>query len=146
MEFSFKPTMPRAEGPFTRGRQVAVLRTMTAVGFGLFIFASDKLTHALRKFSLCLVQSLLGLPCPGCGITTALRLALHGKLSDAITVNPAWMVVATFFVTMAALGVLELTRIARYPICDRAALLADRALLICLCFLWIVRLAASWNA
>ena len=39
--------------------------------------------------SECLFQSLLGLPCPGCGITTSLLALARGEWQLAMNANPA---------------------------------------------------------
>jgi hypothetical protein len=36
---------------------------------------------------------LLRIPCPGCGLTRATRLALHGDLAGATHLHPLWFVV-----------------------------------------------------
>ena len=41
----------------------------------------------------CPVALLLRIPCPGCGLTRATRLALHGDLAGATRVHPLWFVV-----------------------------------------------------
>jgi hypothetical protein len=41
----------------------------------------------------CPVALLLRVPCPGCGLTRATRLALHGDLAGAMHVHPLWLVV-----------------------------------------------------
>ena len=37
---------------------------------------------------LCPTKVLLGIPCPGCGITRALKLCFEGSLEAAIQMNP----------------------------------------------------------
>ena len=41
----------------------------------------------------CPVALLLKIPCPGCGLTRATRLALHGDLAGATHLHPLWFVV-----------------------------------------------------
>jgi hypothetical protein len=48
----------------------------------------------------CPMLLVTGLPCPTCGITRALRLALHGDLAGATRMHPLW-----FVVVLACVGV-----------------------------------------
>jgi hypothetical protein len=49
----------------------------------------------------CPLFALTGIPCPTCGMTRAVRLALHGDLGAATRMHPLW-----FFVVPACAGVL----------------------------------------
>lgn len=42
----------------------------------------------LLPFSTCVSQRLLGLPCPGCGMTRALVALLHGDLGASLRYHP----------------------------------------------------------
>ncbi len=44
--------------------------------------------------SFCLLERLLGIPCPGCGITRSVVLLLHFRFDDAAASNPAGYAVA----------------------------------------------------
>jgi hypothetical protein len=41
---------------------------------------------------------VLGIPCPGCGITRAFGLALHGHLAEAFAFHPLWPLILAYFV------------------------------------------------
>jgi Protein of unknown function (DUF2752) len=43
---------------------------------------------------LCLLRVLTGLPCPGCGITHAVLLAIAFRLRESLTANPAGIFIA----------------------------------------------------
>lgn len=57
----------------------------------------------------CLFHSLTGLDCPGCGSQRAIAAALHGRIGEAWTLNPAlWIglcVAAVYALNPAAAGV-----------------------------------------
>lgn len=46
----------------------------------------------------CPTKRLLGLPCPGCGLTRAFLLLLHGRVSDAVVMNPNILLAAPLLV------------------------------------------------
>jgi hypothetical protein len=82
----------------------------------------------------CPVALLLRIPCPGCGLTRATRLALHGDLGGATHVHPLWFVVvpavaAAFVVEMRGylregrLGAVERSPVARRVTAVIAALM-----------------------
>ena len=39
-------------------------------------------------FSICLLNNLTGLPCPGCGLTRSFACISHGQLADAVNFHP----------------------------------------------------------
>ena len=39
-------------------------------------------------FSICLMKLLAGRPCPGCGMTRAFLYLGHGRISEALSLNP----------------------------------------------------------
>jgi hypothetical protein len=50
----------------------------------------------------CLFQRAFGVPCPACGMTRGVLLTLHGRLGDALRVNPAAPVLTLGVVLFAA--------------------------------------------
>ena len=36
----------------------------------------------------CAMKAAFGSPCPGCGMTRSVLMTLHGRLADAVAVNP----------------------------------------------------------
>ena len=40
--------------------------------------------------TLCFTRTLTGLPCPGCGLTTAAKSLLHGEISASLKYHPLW--------------------------------------------------------
>jgi hypothetical protein len=58
----------------------------------------------------CPMKTILGIPCPGCGMTRAARFALHGDFAGATRMQPLWFVVMP---AVFALGVAEAVGFAR---------------------------------
>ena len=66
-----------------------------AVAFGAalaLVYAVDPSQHALTP--PCPYLTMLGLACPGCGLTRATHALLHGDVARAFAFNP-WAFVAT---------------------------------------------------
>jgi hypothetical protein len=58
----------------------------------------------------CLARAVLGLPCPGCGVTTSLIALCAGDLGGAIRSNPAGLAIAAALAAQAAIAVIGLWR------------------------------------
>ncbi|MEJ2009608.1 MAG: DUF2752 domain-containing protein [Acidobacteriota bacterium] len=52
------------------------------------LFALAGAPALIRVPHICLMRSLLGLPCPGCGVLHAMTAAIHGHLASALEANP----------------------------------------------------------
>ncbi len=57
------------------------------------------------------MRTILGIPCPGCGMTRAARFALHGDFGAATRMHPLWLVVMP---ACAALAIAEGVGFARH--------------------------------
>ena len=52
------------------------------------------ISGALDRIWMCPAKRLFGVPCPGCGMTRAVRLLLHGDVASATAMHPlVWLVV-----------------------------------------------------
>jgi hypothetical protein len=71
----------------------------------------------------CAVRARLGVPCPGCGVTRALGLSLHGQIEDALRLFPA-APLAVFGVASFALVLLTYSAVARWGSAARGAQIA----------------------
>ncbi len=58
---------------------IALIFTPDERGFG---------THEQLGISACMTLDLWGIPCPGCGVTTSVTLATHGRLLDSLKTQP----------------------------------------------------------
>jgi hypothetical protein len=81
---------------------------------------------------------ILGLPCPGCGITRALGHATHGLFREAFEFHAIWPLLLGYLVFLWAYQVLEVVRgePPRLP----TSRIGATALFVLLGF-WVVRLA-----
>jgi hypothetical protein len=72
----------------------ACLVALVVLGTLVTPSASGHGTHTQLGLPPCLSMEWLGLPCPGCGVTTATALAAHGRLLDAFRNQPLGVVIA----------------------------------------------------
>ena len=49
------------------------------------------------QLPVCASAGVLGIPCPGCGLTRAVLTALDGRLTEAIALHPLFPLVAPLF-------------------------------------------------
>ncbi|MCC6164214.1 MAG: DUF2752 domain-containing protein [Acidobacteria bacterium] len=71
-------------GPITLKTAATAAVFIAAVGVALYVF--DPTRHTLTP--PCPYLTLTGFACPGCGITRALHLLLHGEVALAFAYNP----------------------------------------------------------
>lgn len=125
----------------------ALVRWLAAGGAGLLAFA---LLRAVTPpppdvLPLCLVRRVLGLPCPGCGMTRALAHLARGEWRAALALHPlAPLLAAELALGWAAAGAAVLSRAKAAAELWRswvpAVLAADGALLVAV---WAGRLASG---
>ena len=86
----------------------------------------------------CPVNLVLGLPCPGCGITRAFCFASHGHFREAFDYHPLWPLLLGYFIFLWGYQMIDIVR-GRPPKLPTYRISAV-AIVILLGF-WIVRLA-----
>jgi len=59
---------------------------------------------------LCPVALILGLPCPGCGLTRALGHASHGKFREAFDYHALWPALLAYLVFLWIYQMIEVVR------------------------------------
>lgn len=64
----------------------------------------------VNEFPLCPSAGLLGLPCPGCGLTRATLVLARGEFSRALALHPLVIPLAPMYFTALALLGIELLR------------------------------------
>jgi hypothetical protein len=74
---------------------------------------------ALAGAPLCPMAALLGIPCPGCGLTRATLALLHGNLGAALHLHPLVLVLAPTY--SLAIGVAVLSYVRGLPASAAAA-------------------------
>jgi uncharacterized protein DUF2752 len=67
------------------------------------------------RLPFCPLASVLGVPCPGCGLTRATLAMAHGDLSHALELHPLVFVLAPLFVWAMASAALSYIRGPRGP-------------------------------
>ncbi len=87
---------------------------------------------------ICPMHLVLGLPCPGCGLTRAFCLASHGHWLEAYSFHPLYPLFFLYFVFLWGCKILECWRGAPVPVPSYR--IAGVALLAILAF-WVERLA-----
>jgi hypothetical protein len=94
--------------------------------------------HATTGPVLCPMALLLGMPCPGCGITRAFCFASHGHFREAFGFHPLWPLLLAYFVFLWGYQLAEVVKGAppRLP----TYRIAGVAIVVLLAF-WVVRLA-----
>jgi uncharacterized protein DUF2752 len=97
----------------------------------------------------CAFHQVTGLPCPTCGMTRAMRLALHGDFRAATQMHPLWFIVVPACVAVAVAEMAGYWRGGRWGtvIERRGVLSALGSIGVALMVVWIARLeGASWLA
>jgi Protein of unknown function (DUF2752) len=99
----------------------------------------------LSQLPFCPMAGVLGIPCPGCGLTRATLAALHGDLRGAFHLHPLVFVLTPLFVwsvSAAALSYVRGPRAHSEPklwLSSRAATLLASALLVATLGVWGAR-------
>jgi uncharacterized protein DUF2752 len=129
---SFEPTI----SPLLRDRKLAIALLCAAL-LQLFLFAA--------KFPgwTCPFLHIVGVPCPGCGLTRATALLLHGNLRAALNYHAFAPVVLLGVIVVGSAGLLPERE--RLSAINRLELLERRSgitviLLFALILYWLVRL------
>lgn len=161
------PALPPAAPPAwvpaaarRRGRTVGERRAARVVWAVLFLLPAAVLalaawltpdpaghgTHTQLGLPPCGFLLVTGLPCPGCGLTTAFSAMMHGDLVAAARANPFGVLL--FAATAASLPVSLVGAVRALPILDTLDRFhVDRVLMtLALASIgtWAVRLGAAW--
>lgn len=115
-------------------------RAGVAPGVFAVVYIIAQLSHVTGvPVGFCVLKVVVGIPCPGCGVTTSIEALLRGSLARAVTVNAAGPLVLLFviaqLVVMAAAALRWLPDIT----IDRISELNDRSLLAVLLTVWFAR-------
>lgn len=85
------------------GREIgrAIRRDWDSYKTGLLMAAAIVAGVSLLGHGLCPSRELLGLPCPGCGLTRSILLILRGRFAESWQLQPfgyAWLALAMVFI------------------------------------------------
>ena len=137
---------PAASGFSTRLIALVVM----AGGIGLFIVAASLTpptegigAHRQLGYAPCSFPTLLGIPCPTCGMTTAFAHAVRGRLISAFHAQPAGLLIALAVAigTMMAAAVLITGRVWRINWYRLAPTRVAAAIALTLLAAWVYKLA-----
>ncbi len=107
------PSLPEAHAPERtfarltreerRGAAMAAAAIVAVLGLAAILTPDERGlgTHQQLGLPPCMTETVFGIPCPFCGMTTSFSHMAHGQIAEAITVQPAG---ALGFVVAAALA------------------------------------------
>lgn len=98
-------------------------------------------------FPICPTAAVLGIPCPGCGLTRATLALLHGDLRGALRFHPLVLVIAPLYIGVIVQAIVSYVRVDRPArrqnprpwLATRAASYAGGALLVLILGVWSAR-------
>jgi hypothetical protein len=114
-----------------------------SLGFVAFI-AAARLFAGSGFQGFCLFRAMLGIDCPGCGITSSVLALFRGHLLESWQLHHAGIAVVAYF---GSIGVLPLMETIERVGPDRTARFrwwAERCLTVILLSLWLGKIAASY--
>ena len=121
-------------GPSRTLRIILWGSSLPAVLAASFLYFPRSLTGPV----MCPVALVLGLPCPGCGITRAFGCATHGEFRRAFEFHSIWPVLLAYFVFLWIYKIVESAR--GEPPKLPTYRIGGAAIVVLLAF-WVVRLA-----
>jgi hypothetical protein len=103
-------------------------------------------THRQLGLAACLSYEKTGMPCPTCGMTTALALLADGDLNNAWRANPALVLLITLWLSLSiwALVVFRCKRLVGFQSWDRPLELWAGGMFAIAMTTWLIR-AAQWR-
>jgi hypothetical protein len=129
----------RVSSPESSTRQAA-LDAARAPGVFVAVFALAQLSNGLGvPVAFCAFKAFLGIPCPGCGITTSIASLISGNWREALHANAAGPLVVLFALIQLLLSAATAAHFFRAERVVRHSRLNDRALLTFLLLAWLTR-------
>jgi hypothetical protein len=95
----------------------------------------------------CPMLHVTGLPCPTCGVTRALRLALHGHFGAATQMHPLWFVLLPVCAVVATLEIATQWREGRWggALEHRSVQAVLGAVAMALVVVWVARFSGAFG-
>jgi len=121
-------------------RQTILAASSAPAAFALVFIISQLSDVTGVRVAFCIVRTLIGIPCPGCGITTSIAALTRGNVTAALDANPAGPFVTLFVMVQVLLLLAAVTRFLPDAATARYSRLNDRALLTFLLLTWLIRL------
>lgn len=78
----------QAAHSISRARFYTVLLVMLAASYAWVAYNGMVRAQELQGISICIVRTVTGVPCPGCGTTRSVIHLLHGEIIPGIASNP----------------------------------------------------------
>ncbi len=122
-----------------RRAHLSVLLSSIAM-LGAIVLLTQYPAAAARVPRLCLFHALLGIPCPGCGITTSLIAIAAGDPMASWQSNPVGILLFCFLVLQLPLRIVAIASISLEPIMSLLSRRTSALITTSLFFVWGVRL------
>jgi hypothetical protein len=124
---------------------MAKLRVSPGARRPLALFVSGIVALAIapiliRLPHVCLMQKLLHIPCPGCGVLHGITGLLQLKIAGAMKCNPAAITLAGMFTFQIITGPVAIFSPRARPLISEISRLGSKVALGCLFTVWILRL------
>lgn len=87
----------------SKGKLYAIILLLSTAGYVWIIY--NFYHFGLQSFTVCPFRNVTGIPCPSCGTTEAIVLAVKGHIIQALAVNPL-VSVASVMITVFPLWVI----------------------------------------
>ncbi|HVJ07952.1 MAG TPA: DUF2752 domain-containing protein [Acidisarcina sp.] len=101
----------------------------------LLVLALLPLVHLLPH--LCLLKAVIGIPCPGCGVTHALLLAMSSRFRESMMANPAGLAIAATIAFQLIARPIAMAHLSASAFVDRASCWLGRIAVAALMTAWI---------
>jgi hypothetical protein len=103
-------------------------------------------THLQTGLPPCTFQTITGLPCPSCGMTTSFALLVRGDVMNSLRANAVGTLLALFWLALIPWSLACAIRRRYYAIvsAERAILAAVLVFVVLLIVRWAVVLGLSW--
>lgn len=120
------------------------VNVLLSVALITLIFLSERAFRFVESLPhWCLVEGLLGVPCPGCNISGSLSLIAHGAFASSLRLHPCGVLLVGVVAVQSAARVAVLLRLA--PECSANGLIKTlgESFILALLLCWLFRLVGN---
>jgi hypothetical protein len=82
----------------SKNKLFSLLLTACSVGFIYLLY--HLYCPESKKYSVCIIKSISGFPCPSCGATRAVLLLFKGDFIGSIMINPFGIIISAILILM----------------------------------------------